>query len=63
MEKELSWQKELELAKDYAKDGSNEWSKEHLERCLNKAIEKSKKEGINISKEVKRIKAIWNKKT
>ena len=60
MEKELSWKKELELAEDYANDGPNEWSEEHLNRCLRKAIEKAKKEGVNISKEVERIKKIWD---
>ena len=60
MERELSWQKELELAESYAKDGPNEWTDEHLERCLRKAKEKAKKEGVDISKQVKNIKKIWN---
>ncbi|MBI2124383.1 hypothetical protein HYT92_01190 [Candidatus Pacearchaeota archaeon] len=60
MKKELSWKKELELAEDYAKDGPYEWPKEYLNRCLQKAIDKAKKEGIDISKEIKYIKKIWS---
>lgn len=60
MEKELSWKKELELAESYARDGPYDWSEEHLNRCLRKAIEKAKKEGVDISKEVERIRKIWD---
>lgn len=61
MEKELTWKEELELAESYANEGPNEWPEEHLNRCIKKAIEKAKKEVIDISKEVKRIKNIWKK--
>ena len=60
MEKDLSWKKELELAESYAKDGPDEWTEEHLNRCLKKAVDKAKKEGIDISNEVERIRKIWN---
>lgn len=59
MEKELSWRKELELAENYARDGSYEWTEEHLNRCLSKAIEKANKVGVNITKEVEDIKRKW----
>ncbi|MBS3167803.1 hypothetical protein J4216_01625 [Candidatus Woesearchaeota archaeon] len=59
MEKNLSYEKELELAEDYANDGPYDWDEEHMERCLRKAIEKAKKEGVDISKEVERIRKIW----
>jgi len=60
MEKELSWKKELELAEGYANDGPNEWTEEHLNRCLRNALEKAKKEGVDISKEIERIRKRWN---
>ena len=60
MEKELSWKKELELAEAYAKDGPYDVPEEYMERCLKKAIEKAKKEDVDISEEVKRIRKIWS---
>ena len=58
---ELSWKKELELAETYAKDGPYDVPKSYMERCLENAIEKAKKEKIDVSKEVKRIRKIWDR--
>lgn len=56
---EISWEKELEIAEAYAESGPNDVPKEYMERCLKKAIEKAKNKGIDISKEVIRIRKIW----
>jgi len=55
---EISWEKELEIAEAYAE--SKDCPESYMERCLKKAIEKAKKEGIDISDKVERIRKIWN---
>jgi len=60
MKKELTWQKELELAEAYAHD-AYDWDEEHIERCLRKALEKAKKSGVDISKEITMIRKIAEK--
>ncbi|MEK6927292.1 MAG: hypothetical protein AABX11_02570 [Nanoarchaeota archaeon] len=58
VEKILTTEKELELAEYYALNGG--FSEEYMNRCLNNAEDLAKKQGKNISLELRRIRSIWD---
>ncbi len=62
MGRDLSWEKELDLAEAYAKDGPGEWPEEYLTRCLKNAEEKAKLQGRDVSLRIAKIKEVWQSK-
>ena len=62
VKKELSLDEELKLAKDYAEDGSSEWPEETFNRSIACVENVAKKEGVDVSDKIKKLKAVWESK-